>query len=247
MRRQSSGGGQSGFSLVELMVAMAVTLVVMTLASQALMECFNVRTRQDSRTAALADVQRALNTISREVASAGFGLSSNGVVGCSGAAASTCDSNLSSIRVRSNVNRFDSSPTDADTGDPGEDVKFFIDSTGDKRYVVRYDNNLAPADRATVLANRVDALQFHYFNTRVSYTTVAFDPATPNATMLANVRNAAGAAQAEVAPPQARYVVVVVAVRLPPVGTKGSPGYQPEAQEMLVSDVALRNNDLTNY
>lgn len=243
MRRQSSGGGEAGFSLIELMVAMGVTLVIMTLASTVLMECFNVRSRQDGRTAALADVQRALNIISREVASAGYGLSTNGVVGCSGAAASTCDSGDNAIRVRSNLNRFDASPADADTTDDGEDVKFFIQTTSGKRYVVRYNHN-AVSNQATVLANRVDQLQFYYYDERVNYTTGTYNAAAPDAALITNVRNAAGTTENEVAPDEAKYVVVVIVVRLEAVGSPGTDGYQPETQEMLVSDVTLRNTDL---
>jgi prepilin-type N-terminal cleavage/methylation domain-containing protein len=246
MRRQSSGGGEAGFSLIELMVAMGVTLIIMTLASTVLMECFNIRSRQDSRTAALADVQRALNIISREVASAGYGLSTNGVVGCSGATASTCDSDDNAIRIRSNLNRFNSSPADADTADDGEDVKFFIQTTNGKRYVVRYNHN-GTSNQATVLANRVDQLQFYYYDERVTYTTGTYSAAAPDAALITNVRNAAGTAESEVAPNLAKYVIVVIVVRLEAVGSPGTDGYQPETQEMLVSDVALRNNDLANY
>ncbi len=246
MRRQRSGGGEAGFSLIELMVAMGVTLIIMTLASTVLMECFNIRSRQDSRTAALADVQRAINIISREVASAGFGLSTNGIVGCSGTAASTCDSNDNTIRVRSNLNRFDSTPADADTTDDNEDVKFFLNDSANTRYLVRYNHN-STGIKATVLANRIDALQFYYYDRRVTYTTSTYDPDDPDAALITNVKNSTGAAQAEVAPNLAKYVVIVVVVSLEAVGTPGTGGYQPETQEMLVSDVALRNNDLANY
>lgn len=246
MRRQSNGGGQAGFSLAELMIAMAVTLVLMSMASKVLMECFNIRSRQDSRTATLADVQRALNIISREVSSAGYGLTTNGIVGCASAAASTCDSDDGSIRVRSNLNRFDTNPADSDTADDNEDVKYFLNDSANTRYLVRYNANSADT-KATVLANRIDALQFHYYDERVTYTTLTYDPDTPDASLLTNVRDSAGAAQAEVAPNLAKYVVVVIAVRLDAVGTPGTEGYQPETQEMLVSDVSLRNNDLTNY
>ena len=245
MRRQSFKG-EAGFSLIELLVAMAVALVLMAMASKVLTECFNVRSRQDTRTATIADVQRALNIISREVASAGYGLSTNGVVGCSGALATTCDSDAESIRVRSNLDRFDTSPADADTDDANEDVKFFLNDSANTRYLVRYDANAA-VTKATVLANRIDALQFHYFDRPVSYTTLTYDPADEDASLLTDVKDKTGTAQAEVAPDQATYVVIVVAVTLPAVGTPGADGYQPEAQEMLASDVALRNNNLLNY
>jgi prepilin-type N-terminal cleavage/methylation domain-containing protein len=245
MRRKRLGGGQSGFSLIELMVAMAVTLVLMTLASKVLMECFNIRSRQDTRAATLADVQRALNIISREVSSAGYGLTTNGIVGCSGSA-TTCDSDNISIRVRSNLNRFDTSPADADTSDDNEDVKFFLNDSANTRYLVRYNAN-ATDITSTVLANRIDALQFYYFDERVTYTAQTYDPDTPAAALITNAKDSAGAAQAEVAPDLAKYVVIAIVVHLEAVGTPGTDGYQPETQEMLVSDVTLRNNDLTNY
>jgi hypothetical protein len=225
---------------------MGVTLIIMTMASRTLMECFNIRSRQDARAATLADVQRALNIVSREVASAGFGLSTNGVVGCASAAATSCDSNAKSIRIRSNINRFDSSPADADTLDDNEDVKYFLNDSVNTRYLVRYNAN-STGTKATVLANRIDAMQFHYYDERVSYSTATYNPATPDATLITNVRDSGGNAQAEVAPNLAKYVVVVVVVRLPAVGMRGSSGYQPETQEMLASDISLRNNDLTNY
>lgn len=243
MRRQSYGSA-AGFSLIELMIAMAVTLTMMTLASKVLLECFNVRTRQDSRSDTLADVQRALNIISRELASAGYGLTTNGIVGCSPAGG--CDSNATSIRVRSNLNRFDSAPSDATTSQDNEDVKYFLNDSANTRYLVRHNAN-APGIKSTVLANRITALQFHYFDERITYTTLNYDPATPNASLITNVRDSSGTAQAEVAPDLARYVVVILVVRLPAVGKPDSPGYQPASNEMLVSDVALRNFDLANY
>ena len=244
MRRKSSGGGQAGFSLIELVIAMAVTLVIMTLASKTLMGCFNVRSRQDSRSATLSDVQRALNIISREVATAGYGLTTNGLVPCT--SGGDCDSGDNSIRVRSNLNRFDTSPADADTSDDNEDVKYFLNDSVNTRYLVRYNAN-STGTKATVLANRIDQLQFYYYDERVTYTAGTYNPAAPTAALITNAKNASGANEAEVAPNLAKYVVVVVVVNLPAVGKEGTDGYQPVTQEMLVSDIALRNNDLTNY
>ena len=243
MRRQGYGSA-AGFSLIELMIAMAVTLTMMTLASKVLMECFNVRTRQDARSDTIADVQRALNLISREVAGAGYGLTTNGVVGC--APAGGCDSGANAIRVRANLNRLDSTPADNDTLDDNEDVKYFLNDSANTRYLVRYNAN-SPGTKATVLANRITALQFHYFDERVTCTTLSYDPNTPNASLVTNARNSAGVAKVEVAPDQARYIVIMVVVRLPAVGKPGSPGYQPASNEMLASDVALRNFDLSKY
>jgi prepilin-type N-terminal cleavage/methylation domain-containing protein len=66
--------GDGGFSLVELMIAMAVTLVVAGLASSLLASALNSKTRDDRRSDAIADARRALNIMSREIANAGAGL-----------------------------------------------------------------------------------------------------------------------------------------------------------------------------
>ncbi|HYY95308.1 MAG TPA: prepilin-type N-terminal cleavage/methylation domain-containing protein, partial [Pyrinomonadaceae bacterium] len=86
----------SGFSLLELMVAMAVTLAILVMASQLILGALRVRSRENQRSEALADAQRALYTMSREIANSGFGLADNGLV--------AADSGLSSIRVRGNFN-----------------------------------------------------------------------------------------------------------------------------------------------
>ena len=51
----------------------------------------------------------------------------------------------------------------------------------------------------------------------------------------------------EVAPDAAKYVVIAVCVRQAATGTPGGPGYQPAANVLLVSDVALRNSNLPIY
>lgn len=228
---------EAGFSLPELLIAMTVTLVLMAMAAGLLARCVNIRTGEDATTDSLADVQRALNIMSREVANAGFGISSNGVVGCAGG---SCDSDASSIRVRSDL---DGSGT---TAQDGEDVKFLRNVADDTSYLVRYDANAA-TNKATVLANRIDAVQFHYFDRRVSYNTAQYNPASPAASLLTNVRSTSGAAAAEVTPNNAVYVVIVVAVRLDAVGTPNSDGYQGPRTQMLASDVALRNSALFAY
>jgi Tfp pilus assembly protein PilW len=236
--RNRRAGGEAGFSLIELMIAMAVTMVLMALASGLLARCINIRTGEDARTDALADVQRGLNIISREVASAGYGLTNNGIVGCSGA---NCDSNGTSLRFRANVDG------SADgTLQTGEDVKYFLNDADNTTYLVRYDANAA-ADKASVLANRIDALQFYYYDRQVRYDTLTFNPATPAAQLITNVRGTNGAAATQVTPNTATYVVVVVALRLPAIGRPGTESYQPAKTEMLVTDVTLRNANLTYY
>ena len=88
---------QSGFSLVEFIIAMAITLVIMAIASTLLAASFKVRTRENQRSTATAGAQRALNILSREIANAGYGLSTNGIV-------TGGDSGPTSIRIRSDLN-----------------------------------------------------------------------------------------------------------------------------------------------
>lgn len=222
------GSAESGFSIMELMIAMAVTLVVMVVASTLLAGSLNTRTRENQRTEAIADVQRALNLMSREVSNAGFGLTSNGIV--------AADSDSASIRIRSNLNAFTGGTGYNTTSEQDEDVSFSLYANGSNVMVTRYDVNTATT---TVLANRIDEFNIHYYNERVTYTTSGCD--------ITNPLNSAGAAEAEVTPNNAKYVVIAACVQLPAVGTKGATGYQPEMNELLVTDITLRNANVSSY
>ena len=59
---------QQGFSLIELIIAMTVTIVIAGIASSLLAQSFRLRAREDIRSDAVADAQRALNIVSREIA-----------------------------------------------------------------------------------------------------------------------------------------------------------------------------------
>jgi prepilin-type N-terminal cleavage/methylation domain-containing protein len=235
-RQNSKVANAAGFSLIELIIAMAITLVVMGIASTLLARSFNVRKREDQRTAALADAQRALNTITHEIASTGFNLTNNGIVD----ADSQVDANGNgTIRVRANLNKFDSTVSQAArdgigtaTEDAGEDIKYFVVPTDDTSYLARYDRY---AGAPTVLANRIDSFHVQFYNERVSYTTGTCDAP------VSSVKNKSEVTEAQVSPSQATYLVVAICVELDAVGTAGSPGYQPASRVLLVSDVALRN------
>ena len=96
---------QAGFSLIELMIAMTISLAIMGAASHLLATSFKIRTRENARTDAVADIQRGLNIMAREIAIGGYGFdtSSNGLV------VNDCDA--SSLRVRSNLNRYSADST----------------------------------------------------------------------------------------------------------------------------------------
>jgi len=226
---------ESGFSLFELIVAMAITLVIMGVASKLLAASFNIRSREDRKSDAVADVQRAFNSMSREIGNAGFKLpsglnsvSSNGIV--------AGDSDSQSVRIVSNLNGADG--TDTDVNDADEDVKFlmYVDNTLGQRYLVRYEKNAT--NTTTVLANRIDSLVIRYYDEKVTYDSTLVGGVAD----IANVRNSAGNTEAEVSPGSAKYIVIAVGVSMPAVGTPGSDGYQAPSEVQLTSDITLRNS-----
>jgi len=228
---------QAGFSLLELIIAMTLTITVMGVASTLLAQALNVRTRTNANNDALADAQRALNIMSREIANAGFNLTGNGIV--AGDTGTDADGN-SMIRFRANTNRYDESvSTTARNGigvigeDAGEDVKYFVYKTSNTNLLARHDEYAQAGGSVTVLANRLDNLHMHYYGQRVTYSTSGCD--------------LTGASASEVSPSAAKYVVIAVCVNLAAVGTPGSSGYQPSKNVLLLSDVALRNSNLTVY
>jgi len=234
---------ESGFSLLELIIAMAITLALAAAACTLLAQSLKIRTRANDKIDGLADAQRALNIMSREIANAGFNLSDNGIV----AADSVTDaSGNSTIRIRANLNKFDSSVSpEARRGigkvdeDLGEDVKYFVWPDDDRHLLARWDRLDSSDGNGTVLANRLDSLHIHYFNQRVTYSTA----------MTSGVSGCdiTGASAVEVTPDLAKYIVIAACVQQPAVGAPGSPGYQPQTNTLLVSDVVLRNNNLVAY
>lgn len=228
---------QAGFSLLELIIAMTLTLTVMGVASMLLAQALNVRTRTNANNDALADAQRALNIMSREIANSGFNLTGNGIV--EGDTGTDANGN-SMIRFRANTNKFDESASStARNGigvigeDAGEDVKYFVYQAANTNLLARYDEYAQIGGSVTVLANRLDNLHMHYYGERVTYSTSGCD--------------LTGASASEVSPSEAKYVVIAVCVQLNAVGTPGSSGYQPAKSVLLLSDVALRNSNLTVY
>jgi len=225
---------QSGFSLMELIIAMTITLAVMAIASTLLASSFNVRNRENQRSAALADAQRALNIMSREIANAGHGLSTNGIV-------TGGDSGATSIRFRSDMTN---GMTNGSTNQDGEDVKYVLVNDANGSFIVRL--NLQPAQTTGVIfrTNRTDGLAIFYYDRRVTYTIGNCSAGTCNIT---NVRNSAGTLQAQVTPDLAKYIVLSLRVTLPALGSPGRAGFQPASATQLVSTVTLRNANLDSY
>ena len=214
----------AGFSLFELLLAMAIALTILGLTTGLLASSFNVRARENQKTDALADTQRALNIMSREIANAGFGLANNGIV--------AADSNDTAIRVRANLNAFDGQTSSNSITDRNEDVKYSLYSAGSDSYIVRLD--IGTQNQTTVLANRVDSLKIRYYAAKVNYT-------------LSGNCDISTASSEVIQKSDTKYIVMSVCVELTARGAPGSPGYQPASRVQLVSDVYLRNADIGNY
>lgn len=235
---------ERGFSLIELLIAMTITVIITAVAGSLLAQSLNIRTRSNEKIDALADAQRALNIMSREIANAGFNLNDNGIVPEDSV---TDGSGNSTIRVRANLNKFDTAASDAARGgigtpgeDAGEDIEYFVYPVpGQTNLLARYDR-LSSGVKSTVLSNRLDGLHIHYFAQKVTYNT-ASSYGTNRGCDITNP------SAAEVTPAAAKYVVIAVCVRQNAVGTPRAPGYQPATNVLLVSDVALRNSNLLVY
>lgn len=138
---------ESGFSLVELIVAMTVLLVLLGVITTLFAQALGSRERESSKTDALTAAQAALNVISREIGNSGYGLTTNGIV--------PADSNSTKIRVRANIDNSNSVINGEE-----EDVTYFFDAATDS--IVRYD----PYDNPTtsVVVNRISSVKFQYFD-----------------------------------------------------------------------------------
>lgn len=220
---------QRGFSLIELIIAMSVTIVIATIAATLVAQSFRMRSREDARSDAIADAQRALNIVSREIANSGFGLIDNGIV--------PGDTGPGSIRFRANLNAYTrdnagNAVSGADSvSDRDEDIKYtmYNDNAANRHYLVRYDAILGAVDQregTTVLANRLDSFQLQYFDS----TGTELDVATTPAAVIS-----------------AWKVRITVGVVLPAEGQPTSPGYQPQSTINLVSDVVLRNTSQITF
>ncbi len=238
MRRVKNGSAtrEAGFSIPELLVAMVVTLLLLTLASKLLMQSFTVRAREDRRADAIADVQRALNVMAREIANSGYCLPSDLTYTPPGGTATRVPangllpgfSNGNSVAFASNLNG--GNGTNNHVAEPDESIMFTFWSdpppAPPRSFLVRKD---LFSGNVMVLANRIDSFTVTYFNR---------DPVT-------RVVSAAAAGSS----PNDNTVALrlTVTVTLPAIGKRGSDGYQPPMQTVLETNVTLRNGNLAFY
>ncbi|HVF56150.1 MAG TPA: prepilin-type N-terminal cleavage/methylation domain-containing protein [Pyrinomonadaceae bacterium] len=238
--RRTSARGDSGFSLIELMVAMGLTLIVMVIAAKFLAQSFNVRAREDRRSDAIADVQRAINIMGREIANSGYRLPADLKYTPPGGTATAVPvngllpaySDGDSIAFVANLNAQAGAvgTTNNYVNETDEAVLFTLSTNAAANPAQSF---LSRMDMSTgnvmVLANRIDSLTITYFDR---------DPAT----------GALSALPANSAPTaNTTKVRIAVTVTLPAVGTSGKEGYQKLFRTQLQTEVALRNANLSGY
>ena len=137
----------AGFSLLELVISMTITLILMAMAGAIFSHSIGTRERETRRTEAIIAVQSALNLISREVANSGYGLTDNGIV--------IADSDAKSLHFRSNIHN-----EDAVTGSAGEDLMYFFEPNSSA--IVRYDRFSVP--QTSTVIDRIGDLSFEYWD-----------------------------------------------------------------------------------
>lgn len=211
---------EQGFSLMELMIGMTITLILLSIISVVVSRAVGVNSREDRKADALVSAQAALNVMSREIGNAGFGLYTDSVSQTPSNGLVIADSNADQIHFRSNfANEGDYSmpvgSTVLSTNQPGEDVTYYFDDETDS--IVRYDPN-APSGvpKASVVVNRISSVKFKYYNYSDSTSTVTETDVPTSAT---------------------GRVRIIVEVKLDPVVG------QPDDQSVsFTSDVTLRNS-----
>lgn len=148
--------GEAGFSLIELLIAMTITLILTFAASTLLTTSLGTRTRENRRSDALSDAQRAISVLSREIANSGYGLMDNGIV--------ANDSGQTSIRIRANIFSANENPNVPNaqplaTDDADEDVTYVYQAAN--QAIVRFDRN---TNTSAVLARPVNLFRIRYLD-----------------------------------------------------------------------------------
>jgi prepilin-type N-terminal cleavage/methylation domain-containing protein len=165
----SAKNDELGFTLIELVISMVITLIILGVAVAVFSSALGSRAREASRTDAITSAQAALNIMSREIGNTGYGLTTNGIV--------LADSGANRLHFRTNTDN-----TDLVTTDPGEDVTFYCDSCGQcidgqAGSVLRYDSN---TNVTSGIINRVSRVDFTYYNYTGTSAPVASTTAAAN-------------------------------------------------------------------
>jgi type II secretory pathway pseudopilin PulG len=142
----SENRGIAGFSMVELIASMAITLIILAVAVMTFSGALTTRERENSKVDALTSAQAAINIMTREIANSGYGITTNGII--------VSDSTAQRLHIRENI-----SNDDYTTDDAGEDITFFFDTASQS--VLRYDANTGVTSG---VINRVSEVRFGYYD-----------------------------------------------------------------------------------
>jgi prepilin-type N-terminal cleavage/methylation domain-containing protein len=220
-QHRSSEMAPSGFSLVELLITLTITLVILGLAFSLLARSLNTKVRQQDQASALSDASSGLGRMADEVVNAGFGLRTNGIV--------AGDSNEGQIRIRANLNALLKQTTSNTVTDSREDVTFRLtpDASGGASCLIRMD---AVTGASSIVAYSIDD--------------VDIDADGDGDGLTFTYHDAAGTV---VAPESATRVTVTLRIKLEQQGVPGAPGFQPAITKVLTENIVLRNAGLTAY
>ena len=152
---------QTGFSLIELLIAMTITLIIVSLAFTLLAHSLNRKTNDEAQVSALSDANQALSRMSLEIVNSGFGLRTNGLV--------PADCTEDKIHVRANLNALERETTSGTVTDQYEDLIFqLVPNPEGGSALVRSDVNIR---ESSILATRIDGLTFLYLDANGSEVT----------------------------------------------------------------------------
>jgi len=220
--KRTAATNSSGFSLIELILAMTLMLLALSIVSSLLSRAMGVRARESRTADALTASEAALGIMSREISNSGFGLYDSSISPTPNNGIVTADSDGTKIRIRANLENAGGipsapGPTTLELNEPGEDVVFFFDNA--TKSIVRYDANaLGPGvPQTSVVVNRISNVQFQYFD----YTGPNSAPVGPLTAPTANTGR----------------IRIIVSVEMDPV--QGQPNNQVVT---FASEVTLRNN-----
>jgi prepilin-type N-terminal cleavage/methylation domain-containing protein len=161
--------GNSGFSMVELLLALVITLIILGVAVASFTQALTLRANESSRTDALTSVQAAINLMSREISNSGYGLNTNGII------LGPNDSNNDRVHFRANTTNTYPSNSDPGTINPGEDITFFYDDNSES--IVRYD---AVTKLRSGVINRISDVKFQYWDYSGNNVSGPYDLPTAN-------------------------------------------------------------------
>jgi Tfp pilus assembly protein PilW len=206
----------SGFSLVELLMSLVLSLFILGVAVATFSGALGSRDRESSRTDAITSAQAALNIMSREIGNAGYGIvidpvsqiPSNGIV--------FADSNANQLHFRTNIENVGTYGNNTDQ--EGEDITYYCESCNGSSTgsVVRSDKNVNGGVPSGII-NRVSDVDF------------AYSDVNPTTGIITNGLSV----------PSLNTVKVSITLKVILAEARGQPANR---QEKLKSEVTLRNS-----